>query len=117
MTTYPTSPGYKGEAETGRRSAAAVTGKAAKMREAVVEAYSRSIAGLTHDECADRLRPDDMGDVEFETFKRSVRSRCSELKAQGKIVQTSERRENASHHMAVVWRAAYFNSRQTEFNL
>jgi hypothetical protein len=47
-----------------------------------------------------------MDDVLFETFKRGVRSRCSELKGQGKIRATEVRRKNDSGHPAVVWRLA-----------
>lgn len=113
--TYPHAPGHKGEAETGSQSAAKVASKAAKMRESIVSAYNG--ASMTHDECAELLRPETMGDVEFETFKRSVRSRCSELKLQGKLEATGERRENASGHNAVVWRRALNGSKQQELNL
>ena len=118
MTTiYPHAPGYKGEAETGRKSATKVAGKAAKMREAIKDTYRWAVSGLTHDECAGILRPEGMTDVQFEQFKRSVRSRCSELMRQGLIEATNIRRENASGHEAVVWRLfkVRYNETQVEF--
>lgn len=110
--TYPHAPGFKGESETGSQAAAKVASKAAKMRENILDAYKG--ANMTHDECAELLRPEQMSDVEFETFKRSVRSRCSELKVQGRLEATSERRENASGHAAVVWSRARTNATQQE---
>jgi len=100
-TTYPNSPGFKGTAETGRNSAKRVAGKAALQRKQILATLVRP---ATHDEVAAMLRPKEMTDVEFETFKRGIRSRCSELKEQGKIQATAERRVNSSGHPAVVWR-------------
>lgn len=100
---YPSSPGSKGEHETGRQAAAAVRSSAEQTRAHALAAYRG--AAMTHDECAALLRPEGMGDVAFETFKRGVRSRSSELKAQGRIEPTERRRCNVSGHSAVVWRA------------
>lgn len=110
---YPHVPGYKGEAETSRQSAVAVTTAAKALQVNALAAYRG--AAMTHDECAELLRPDTMGDVEFETFKRSVRSRSSELKAQGRIEATARRRCNVSGHSAVVWRAVERRVQQEMF--
>ena len=102
--TYPQTPGWKTDStETSRQAARAVAPEAKQLQQRVAEAYRG--AAMTHDECAELLRPADMGDVAFETFKRSVRSRSSELKAQGRIKATAKRQCNASGHSAVVWRA------------
>lgn len=100
--TYPRAPGFKGQSETSRQSAARVADKAALQRKQIMAAYERQ--DLTHDEVAEIIRPKDISDVEFETFKRGVRSRCSELKGQGKLEATAQRRANPSGHKAVVWR-------------
>ena len=80
----------------------AVAGKAALLRKQILAVITAKPA--THDEAAALIRPNGMGDVAFENFKRSVRSRCSELKEQSKIEATAMRRNNASGHAAVVWR-------------
>jgi hypothetical protein len=102
MKTYPQAPGFKGEAETSQQAARSVETKADQMRRGVVKCLQKE--DLTHDECAARMRPCGMTDVEFEGFKRSVRSRGSELKAAGKIADTGKRRKNTSGRSAVVWR-------------
>lgn len=101
---YPNSPGFKGRAETGRQAANRVAGHAELQRKQIMEHFKYD--EMTHDECAAAMRPTSMNDVEFETFKRGIRSRCSELKEQGKLEATELRRKNASGHPAVVWRKA-----------
>ena len=101
MSTYPESPGFKGSAETSMRSAIKVKSAADVIRARVLSEFRGK--KMSADECAQRLRPANMSDVAFETFKRSVRSRVSELKADGKLFQTNQRSENNSGHKAVVW--------------
>jgi hypothetical protein len=101
MPTYPESPGYKGTAETSRNSAIQVKSAADIIRARVLSEFRGK--KMSADECAQKLRPANMSDVAFETFKRSVRSRVSELKADGRLFQTKQRSENSSGHRAVVW--------------
>jgi len=100
MKTYPQTPGAKGSAETGRQAAEAVTNKAAKLRLQIEDAYRNR--PMTPDECASAIMPEGMDAVAFEQFKRSVRSRCSELIAQGKLADSLMRKKNASGHPAMV---------------
>ena len=101
--TYPSSPGWKGQ-ETSQAAAQSVAVKAKKQKQQVLESYRG--AAMTPDECAELLRPQGMSDVLFETFKRGVRSRTSELSAAGKVFDTGVRRPNASGHPSIVWSAA-----------
>ena len=102
MITYPQSPGFKGEAETSSQAATAAKPNADQLRKEVLAALAKE--SLTADECAARIRPPSMNDVSFQNFKRSVRSRCSELKAQGKVEDSQLRRKNESGSNAVVLR-------------
>jgi predicted ArsR family transcriptional regulator len=90
---YPSQPGWKGM-ETSRAAADDVAPKAPRLREMVLVALRDK--PRTADECADHLGID----------KLSIRPRCSELSALGKIVDTGDRRLNASGKRAVVWGAA-----------
>ena len=88
---YPDHPGWKGR-ETAKAAADEVAPKAPLLRERCLEAL-RTAGCLTADECAARLDVD----------RLSVRPRFSELAATGKIIDTGERRLNASGKRAVVW--------------
>lgn len=90
---YPQQPGWK-RTETSRAAADDVAQKAPLLREKVLSALRK--VPMTADECADHLGID----------KLSIRPRCSELSAMGKIVDTGDRRLNASGKRAVVWRLA-----------
>lgn len=88
---YPTSPGYRA---TDTSFAAAESVDAKTLQRLVLNELSKAPA--TADEIADRLRID----------KLSVRPRCSELKALGKIADTGVRRQNASGRSAAVFQLA-----------
>lgn len=102
MKTYPQAPGYKGEAETSQQAAKRVESSAEVIRREMLRLIGES--PKTHDECAVELRPIFITEADFQNFKRSVRSRGSELKAAGKIEDSGQRRTNESGSPAVVWR-------------
>lgn len=88
---YPQSPGYKG-GETSLAAARSIDADTLRAK-VLIELHK---APGTADEIAERLRID----------KLSIRPRCSELKAQGKLTDSGIRRENASGKRAIVYRAA-----------
>jgi predicted ArsR family transcriptional regulator len=90
--TYPVAAGFKGPAETGRQAAQSID--AGTLRARVLAELSNGPG--TADEIAFRLRVD----------KLSIRPRCSELAAMGKIEDSGVRRENSSGRRAVVWQIA-----------
>jgi predicted ArsR family transcriptional regulator len=90
---YPDVPGHKGR-DTGVAAAEAMKPKAALLRDRVLAEIRKRPS--TPDEVAGRLRLSVL----------SVRPRTTELSAQNLIVDTGERRENASGRKAIVWRAA-----------
>ena len=92
--TYPDHPGWKSR-DTARAAADEVAPKAPLLRERCLEAL-REAGNLTADECASRLGID----------KLSIRPRFSELAATGSIIDTKQRRLNASNKRAIVWCAA-----------
>lgn len=107
---YPVTAGFKArDTETSEAAAMAVEPAAKRLRRQVEEAYAGSRLGMTHDECAELLwlgGPKDSAD--WERFKRSVRSRASELKAAGLLDPLPDRRKNESGHPAVVFRHRKF---------
>lgn len=88
---YPTVAGFK-VAGTSQEAAASVD---AKTLQRLVLTELRKGPG-TPDEIAERLRID----------KLSIRPRCSELKAQGRVVDTGDRRRNANGKSAAVLKLA-----------
>lgn len=88
--TYPSAAGWKG-AETSQAAAQSIN--AASVRAKVLKAIQR-MGDATADEVADHLRID----------KLTIRPRCSELSNLGKIIDSGDRRHNASGKRAVVWR-------------
>jgi predicted ArsR family transcriptional regulator len=97
MSNYPHAPGFKAvTTETSAEAAFAIRERAKAIREKCLATISAYSEGLTSDEVAFRIGEE----------RHNVRSRMSELKAQGKIVATNERRKNASGKNAVVWRIA-----------
>jgi predicted ArsR family transcriptional regulator len=90
---YPSQPGWKAR-ETSRSAAESVRPKAKRLQQFCIDALRQG--PLTADECAERLQID----------KLSIRPRFSELASLGKIVDTGERRLNASGKRAVVWSLA-----------
>lgn len=89
---YPEVPGFKAE---GTSKAAAASVDASELRLCVRLAL-RQEGPMTADECARVLGKSVL----------SIRPRFSELKAQGVIVDTGERRANDSGRKAIVWRVA-----------
>ena len=92
---YPRSPGFR-EPTTSREAAQAVTLSAPLLRERVYAVVRAAGAkGLTPDEAAAAI-----GETVL-----AVRPRMTELKLAGRIVETGERRANASGLKAKAWRA------------
>jgi predicted ArsR family transcriptional regulator len=91
---YPIEPGYKARS-TSLSAARSLNDKAPRLRQLSVDQLLL-YGPLTADEAATNLGID----------KLSIRPRFSELAAAGKIIETSERRKNASGKSAVVWRLA-----------
>lgn len=89
---YPQTPGHKGR-DTGRAAAAQMASKAPRLRQMCLDALRSG--PLTADECASLLGID----------KLSIRPRFSELSNLGRIIDTGDRRQNASSKRAIVWRA------------
>ena len=91
---YPDSPGHK-EPSTSRDAARAFAGSAPLLRERVFAAVrSAGARGFTPDEAAAAI-----GETVL-----AVRPRMTELKLGGRIVETGERRANASGLTAKAWR-------------
>lgn len=91
---YPQHPGAK-VAGTSQAAAEAMAEHAPTLRERCLELL-HGHTDLTTDEAADLLNVSVL----------AVRPRFSELRRMGKIVQTGERRTNASGLTANVWRVA-----------
>jgi len=85
---YPDVPGYR-RTETSREAARKIDANEMQRRILVI---LRQAGPLTPDEISNCLFAD----------KHSVRSRCSELKAQGKLRATGQKRRNVSRKMADV---------------
>lgn len=86
--------GYKAtDTETSAAAAQAMAPKAKSLRVQVLERIITARHGLTADEVAEKMNQSIL----------TIRPRVAELKRQGLIVQSSERRENKSGRKAVVW--------------
>lgn len=91
---YPGHPGYQAR-DTSIMAAEQIAPLAKTLREQVYDV----IAGrhsMTADEAADALGKSIL----------SVRPRCAELATTGEIVDSGERRKNASGKSAIAWRVA-----------
>lgn len=91
--TYPASPGFK-RTDTSRQAAEDMKPNAATLRAKVLRVLA--LGPRTADECAADLRHPIL----------SIRPRLSELRELGKVVDTGERRRNASGKNAIVWALA-----------
>ena len=91
---YPLNPGFK-EGDTSQQAAESMIDKAPLLRKRCYNTL-RMLGSATADEVAERLV--------ITPF--AARPRFTELKAQGLIVDTGERRPNISGRPAKVWRAA-----------
>jgi hypothetical protein len=92
---YPDAPGFKVPGPS-QNAADAITGTAAHIRAQVLAVVKASPAGISADEIAKTLNRSIL----------SVRPRVSELKRQGLIRETGERRRNGSGMTASVWCAS-----------
>ena len=102
--TYPAAPGWKAQdTETSREAALAIKARAEAIRKSALKLLKEQ--PRTSDEVAVALRAPGMEEAVFAEFKRSVRPRISELKAEGLVEKTPERRPNSSGKSATVWRA------------
>ena len=96
IATYPEHPGAK-VAGTSQDAADQIAEHAQTLRDRVDGLFDKH-DGLTADECAKLLNQQIW----------SVRPRLSELRRMGRIVETEERRKNASGMTATVWARAAF---------
>lgn len=91
---YPDAAGFKGEAETGREAAEAITHKLGRLQRMAEAAIREAGAhGLTADELA----------AELDMDRWSIQPRTSELKRKGLIRDSGKRRPNATGKQAIVW--------------
>lgn len=90
---YSKSPGFK-DRTTSREAARRMFPRADNLRERVMAELAAAPAGLTADEIAARLQATVL----------AVRPRVTELKEQGRIERTTDRRKNASGMNAWVLR-------------
>lgn len=92
---YPTLPGHRG-VDTSIRAAEEIAPAAGTLRAKVLAAIKATGAeGLTTNELVDRLGID----------RDSLQPRTSELKAQGLIRDSGQRRRNANGKLSIVWAA------------
>lgn len=92
---YPDAPGFK-EHTTSREAAERVSSVAETLRgQALQHLLAIHPEGATADELAEQ----------FNVSVLSMRPRISELRRQGQIIQTGQRRTNYSGMSAHVWRA------------
>jgi biotin operon repressor len=90
---YPAAVGHK-VAGPSQEAAESMTSRAASLRAQCLKALAAS--SMTADEVADVLGESVL----------AIRPRISELRASGKVVDSGERRINASGKRATVWRLA-----------
>lgn len=94
MSKYPSEPGFKGEAETGREAANDMLSKCGRLQQLALSAIrAAGQDGHTADELAAALGLD----------RWTIQPRTSELKAKGLIVDSGLRRRNVTGKRAVVW--------------
>lgn len=94
-TAYPDTPGFKA-AGTSQEAAQSMQSRAATLRAEVYRVLLHSRVPLTADQIAYRLGENIL----------SIRPRCSELVATGRIKDSGERGENVSGKSAVKWTVA-----------
>lgn len=95
--TYPARPGSKERGGASEDAARIMAPSAAALREAVLAQFVEvGEQGLTADECATKLKRDEL----------SIRPRCSELVASRQIIKTLERRPTRRGMTASVMRIA-----------
>lgn len=89
---YPHSVGYQ-RRDTSLSAAKSMGGKAPRLQQLVVDQLML-YGPMTADEIADNMGVD----------RLSIRPRCTELDRLGRIIDSGERRKNASGRPAIVWR-------------
>lgn len=93
LPSYPDGPGHRG-VETSVQAADAIAPNARSLQAKVLAAIRQAGgSGLTTNECCDRLGFD----------RDSIQPRTSELRAKRLIVDSGQRRRNASGKRAIVW--------------
>lgn len=104
--TYPNQPGFKGAAETGREAAEAMKECSGRYRRMVLDLVAqRQAHGITPEEAAERTG----------VPRTTLQPRFSELRAQGLIVDSAQRRRNpSSGKNAVVWVLPEFGPQDEE---
>lgn len=99
MNKYPSEPGFKGDADTGREAANDMLSKCGRLQQLALTAIrAAGYAGYTADELAMALSLD----------RWTIQPRTSELKAKGLIVDSGLRRRNVTGKRAVVWTTPEF---------
>lgn len=94
MSGYPSEPGFKGNADTGREAAEAMQSKCGRLQQmALAHIRAAGAGGYTADELSAAMGMD----------RWTVQPRTSELKAKGLIVDSGQRRRNVTGKRAVVW--------------
>lgn len=94
--TYPSGPGYSNDS-TSKAAAADVAESAGTIRGVVLRFIAAAGAyGATTNEIAEATN----------ISRDNVQPRTSELKVQGKIVDSGDRRHNANGKKAIVWKLA-----------
>ena len=105
VTEYPATPGWKTDSPpTSKAAGLEVEDRAATLRQMVAERLAEGPA--TADEVAEAIGATVL----------ATRPRLSELRAQGKIEPTGDRRRNESGHSASVWKIVLHRTQQ-EFAL
>jgi hypothetical protein len=90
---YPDAPGHRG-VETSEEAAQALAPKCGRLQRLTLEAIGqRGATGFTFEEAANDL------ELDF----RSIQPRISELRSKGLVVDSGQRRRNASGKRAIVW--------------
>tara|TARA_B110001454_G_scaffold133413_1_gene124197 strand:- start:1854 stop:2162 length:309 start_codon:yes stop_codon:yes gene_type:complete len=93
MSIYPNYPGYQAT-DTSQAAAEAISGHLGRLQAMAYTAiHEAGLSGLTADELAARLGMD----------RASIQPRTSELRRKGRIIDSGQRRRNASGKMAIVW--------------
>lgn len=103
MNKYPSEPGFKGDADTGREAAEAMQSHCGRLqRMALAHIRGAAANGYTADELAAAMGMD----------RWAVQPRTSELKAKGLIVDSGMRRRNVTGKRAVVWTLPEYKQEQ-----
>lgn len=93
MTVYPNFPGHQAT-DTSQAAAEAIAEHLGRLQSMSFAAIVASgLSGLTADELAARLGME----------RASIQPRTSELRRKGKIIDSGQRRRNASGKAAIVW--------------